>query len=226
MFEVAKQQKPLTVQLDEYARRIVNDRQSLNMLEVFVSQADELFARLAALLDRESQAIGSESISWSIMRQEHDALTDRIGSELSDFVSLLRTILRTAQDDERFLRRNRDAIASLFTEGELRVAFVESAQSSIDSESRFLKSLEFLEDASKRTRTLVHDLRMLAAALENEKSDHDKTLALLESCRMRAVKLHEQYQGISEHIPGLRDVDAKQARKLGMLSRSLRQLPV
>lgn len=192
------------------------------MLEVFLGQMEDLFGSLARLLDRESKRFTEGGVSWSVMEKEHAQLEKRLSSQLTEFVDFLHTILRLAQQDERFLRRNRDSIASVFSEGEPRAAFLESAEMSIDDERRFVESIGFLADLRKRSAQLARDLGRVADAFGSEKpKEREKTLALLESCRMRAEKLHEQVRQVEGHIPGLRDLDAQQARKLGMLARSL-----
>ena len=214
--------RPLTDQLIAYARLVTNDEQSFNVIEVFASQMSQLFADLSHLLDRESEHLLEEHIGWELYLKQHELLTDQLDSQLTQFVSLLREVLRSAEQDARFLKRHRDSIAQLFLEGSLRVEFLETAERSIDVEKKFVASLEFLEDIRKRSQALVKDLRKLFTMITSDRPNAEKTLALLESCRMRAEKLHEQCHGISEHIPGLRSIDASQARKLGMLAQSMK----
>ena len=211
--------RPLTEQLASYARLVQNDEQSFNVIEVFARQMTELFGSLARVLDRESEHLSDEHIGWDLFLSQHVQLTDSVERQLSDFVALLREVLKAAEQDERFLRRHRDSIAQLFLEGSLRVEFLESAERGIEVEKRFVSTLSFLDDVAKRSKSLVKDLRRLHDLLEAGKRD-DKTLALLESCRMRAEKLNEQCREVSVHIPGLRDMDAQSARKLGMLAQA------
>lgn len=200
----------------------MNDHQSFNVLEAFLGQMEELFGSLARLLDRESKRFEEGGVSWSVMEKEHAQLTARLDSQLTEFVGFLHTILGLAQKDAAFLKRNRDSIAGLFSEGETRARFLESAEMSIDDERRFVGSLEFLADLRKRSQQLAKDLKKVSDAFDSDKpKERDKNLALIESCRMRAEKLYEQVRQVESHIPGLRDLDAQQARKLGMLSRSL-----
>lgn len=211
--------RPLTDQLVSYARLVTNDEQSFNVVEVFASQMTQLFASLERILTRESEHLIEEHIGFELILTEHEQLTAQLERQLTDFVSLLREVLRSAEKDERFLRRHRDSIAQLFLEGSLRIEFLESAEHSIDVEKRFVSALTFLDDVRKRSQALVKDLRKLHESLEAGKSD-EKTLALLESCRMRSSKLNEQCHGVATHIPGLRDLDARSARKLGMLAQA------
>jgi hypothetical protein len=208
--------------LISYARLVTNDEQSFNVIEVFASQVSELFASLASLLDRESEHLLEDHIGWNLFMQEHEKLTEQLDHELTEFVSLLRAVLRSAHEDQRFLTRHRDSIAQLFLEGSLRIEFLESAEKSIDVEKRFVSSLEFLDDVRKRSVALVKDMRKLLEMFASERVKPEKKLAMIESCRLRASKLHEQCLGLSEHIPGLRDIDASEARKLGMLAQTLR----
>ena len=213
--------RSLTDQLVAYARLVTNDENSFDMIEVFTTQMSQLFASLSRVLDRESEHLQEERIGRELVLTQHEQLTDQLEQQLTGFVALLRAILRSAQEDARFLTRHRDSIAQLFLEGDLRVEFLESAQKSIDVENRFLSALRFLEQIHKRSNALIKDLRKLRSSFDDERQG-EKVLALLESCRMRADALHEQCRDLSIHIPGLRDMDAASARKLGMLAKSMR----
>ncbi len=220
--------KSIHTQLAAYAERIVNDRQSLKILEVFTRQWRSVFTRLHDLLRKEADLaasiqLGGQPVQWVVLREEHGRLRERLDRDVHDFISFLRQVLRYAAEDKRALEKDQRLIIRLLQPDRAQ-AFKAIAEAGIASEEAYVHAITYLTRLMQRTEQLVKRLdrikSILNKAVESGRID-EKDLRFIEETRLQAQKLEEEFGRVEDLLPGLREVDARSAERLARLAQQL-----
>ena len=216
----------LQEQLRTYADRVVNDRGSMDLLQAFLEQMADLFGNVNDLLFKESNLVagiqdGKSTIAWSVLAKKHDNYRYLLSKNLNDFIFFLKTIVQKAKEDEKFLQRNKNLIARMFTLEDHKRQFLESAESSISSERQFIATIDYLSSLKRDADNLLKDMdkakSIVEKAIEKQKFSA-KELGVLETTRFHARRIMEEIGRIGSYVPGLKSLDSESARTLGMLS--------
>ncbi len=215
-------------QLATYADRIVNDQQSLKILEVFTRQLRSVFGKLHDLLRKEADLAGSinlggQSMQWVVMREEHAQLRARLDRQIHDFIAFLRQVVRFAMEDARALKRDKDLVQKLLT-GNAREEFKAIAEAGIASEEAYVHAIDYLKRIMQRVERLLSRLdrveRILNKAVETG-SLSEKDMGYIEETRLQAAAVERDVSRVEDLLPGLRELDAKSAGRLARLAQQL-----
>ena len=213
-------------QLKLYADRVVHDRHSIDVLEAFLSQMEELFNNVYKVLYAEANAAASivegKPVKGLVqLISEHNRLREQLSKNLDEFIVFIKRIMDLAKDDEKFLKRNKKLIASLIAEGQQKDMFIKSADTGIEDEDSYLKSLKYLDGLRKDAAKLIREMDRIKQMLEDassKKKINEKKVATIESARFSAEAILKKIKEIEKYLPGMRNLDANSARTLGMLS--------